>query len=612
MNVSILSHGAVGDGTTDCTDAFAEAIHDCALSGGGYVDVPAGRYLSGSIRLLSNVILRLADGSEIIGSEVWSDYSGPSRGCAWSKSLSGIVGELSMPECRALIYSDKAEHTGVIGKGIINGRRSNRHGYSKSKGRPFLIVFSESTDILLQDITLTDPGMFSVYNLNNVRVIIRDIRIISCDSLNGDGIDFDGSRDVEISNCYFETGDDSISIKTLTPGEPCEDIAVSGCTFRSVWAGIRIGPEGTADIRRIRISNCVFENCNDGIKIQSTENTLFEDMEFTDLVMNNVVRPVFITATSFPMSEHSESIRPCPGTIRNLKFKNIVAHMCAHEQKLLLSNNLIYAAPGAVIDNIEMTGIRLSSAGGNNAKSADILTMTELLDYYGYPETLENWNDYPSAIFMLVNSGNIVFRDCRFECRDPDERYAITADRIDGLLIQGSEIVNAKGLLKHVGCKRVKFPRESVVIKTSGNELHLWRKSIKISLDANRYLSSCAAFIDKAQTFTKHSEMTASQDAMKYYANLYTDDDISEVMVYSPSFYGELDLYVNDKPAGGYKLPPRYLFPARWACDITKHLKPGLNTIKLICTFSDKEEKFYPTGRRPGISQPPEIRISTD
>src|SRR5437899_2967932 len=43
----IRDFGAAGDGTTDCTGAFQQAIEACATAGGGRVLVPAGRFLTG-------------------------------------------------------------------------------------------------------------------------------------------------------------------------------------------------------------------------------------------------------------------------------------------------------------------------------------------------------------------------------------------------------------------------------------------------------------------------------------------------------------------------------------------------------------------------------------
>ena len=55
----ITDFGAVGDGKTLNTAAIQNAIDTCTSAGGGQVIVPAGRFLSGTICLKSNVELHL-------------------------------------------------------------------------------------------------------------------------------------------------------------------------------------------------------------------------------------------------------------------------------------------------------------------------------------------------------------------------------------------------------------------------------------------------------------------------------------------------------------------------------------------------------------------------
>ena len=64
-DVDLLRHGAKGDGATDCSGAFRAAIAACHDAGGGRVVVPAGRFLTGAIRLRSNVNLHLSEGATI-------------------------------------------------------------------------------------------------------------------------------------------------------------------------------------------------------------------------------------------------------------------------------------------------------------------------------------------------------------------------------------------------------------------------------------------------------------------------------------------------------------------------------------------------------------------
>src|SRR5262245_52422628 len=61
----VTRFGAKGDGVTDCTRAFAGAVHACTRAGGGHVIVPPGRYLTGPIHLKNNVDLHVAEGATI-------------------------------------------------------------------------------------------------------------------------------------------------------------------------------------------------------------------------------------------------------------------------------------------------------------------------------------------------------------------------------------------------------------------------------------------------------------------------------------------------------------------------------------------------------------------
>ena len=63
---NIRDYGAKGDGRTLDSPAINAAIDAAVRDGGGQVYVPAGTYLSGSIRLKSNIDLHLAAGSILL------------------------------------------------------------------------------------------------------------------------------------------------------------------------------------------------------------------------------------------------------------------------------------------------------------------------------------------------------------------------------------------------------------------------------------------------------------------------------------------------------------------------------------------------------------------
>jgi polygalacturonase len=56
QSYDVTNFGAVGDGKTLNTLAIQKAIDECNSKGGGSVYFPAGKFVSGTIQLKSNVI----------------------------------------------------------------------------------------------------------------------------------------------------------------------------------------------------------------------------------------------------------------------------------------------------------------------------------------------------------------------------------------------------------------------------------------------------------------------------------------------------------------------------------------------------------------------------
>jgi polygalacturonase len=109
--LNVRDFGATGDGATKDTAAIQQTIDRCSVFGGGEALVPAGNYLTGSIQLKSNVVLRFEQDAAIVGSSDYADY--PVTQVRWEgKWIQGHI---------ALIYAIDAEHMGIVGPGKIVG-----------------------------------------------------------------------------------------------------------------------------------------------------------------------------------------------------------------------------------------------------------------------------------------------------------------------------------------------------------------------------------------------------------------------------------------------------------------------------------------------------------
>ena len=103
----VTRHGAKGDGKTDCAQA-----------GGGRVVVPAGEFLTGAIRLRSNVDLHVSEGATLRLSQDPRHH------------LPAVFTRWEGVECMnysAFIYAYGEENVAVTGRGTLDGQADNQH-----------------------------------------------------------------------------------------------------------------------------------------------------------------------------------------------------------------------------------------------------------------------------------------------------------------------------------------------------------------------------------------------------------------------------------------------------------------------------------------------------
>src|ERR1044071_3241955 len=117
-DVDITAHGAKGDGTTDCSAAIRAAIDACHTAGGGRVVVPAGRFLTGAIRLRSHVNLHLLEGATLAFSTDPAKYL--------PLVLTRFEGTELM-NYSPFIYALDQQDITITGEGTLDGQADNEH-----------------------------------------------------------------------------------------------------------------------------------------------------------------------------------------------------------------------------------------------------------------------------------------------------------------------------------------------------------------------------------------------------------------------------------------------------------------------------------------------------
>jgi polygalacturonase len=417
----VRSFGAVGDGQTLSTTALQAAIDRCSSAGGGTVLVAGGRYLTGTLYLKSNVCLRVEAGAVILGSTKIADYTTDTDRTMYR-------GEPYMDRC--LIFARDATNLSIEGHGIIDGQgKAFPEKDDPQKNRPKLIRLLNCSPIRVRDITLQAPASWTTEIRYCSDIAVDGITIFSRANINGDGLDFDGCTRVRVSNSAFDTSDDSICLQTSLPEKPCRDVVVTNCHFCSRWAGLRIGLLSRGDFENVTVTNCTFRDHNDsGVKIQMNEGAEMKNMVFSNLVMKNVPRPVFLTFCQKNAWVDSRRELPPMKRVSNIQFSNIVvdsaditgpaAKTCGFQ---------ITGLPGYPIEGISFTDIRATFPGGGTAEDAKNVP-AELT-----PENLGNrWPEYsgfrvnvPSFGFYARHVKGLTLRNVSLGTKESDARPAV-------------------------------------------------------------------------------------------------------------------------------------------------------------------------------------------
>jgi len=291
---NVRDYGAVGDGAMLDTRALQAAINAAAQTGGGTVLVPAGKYVSGAIFLREHITLFLDAGAVLLGSENPADY--PLIRARWE----GVTQDTHA----SLIGGDGLHHIAVVGRGTIDGRGAVWWQRHRSKTldmpRPRLISFANSTNVLIEGVTLTNSPAWTINPVRCTNVTVDKVTIVNPpDSPNTDGINPDSCRNVHISNCHVDVGDDCVTIKSGVETEapelrtPCENLTITNCTMVHGHGGVVIGSEMSGGVRNVVIANCVFVGTDRGIRLKSRRGRggFVEDVRVTNVIMRDVLCP---------------------------------------------------------------------------------------------------------------------------------------------------------------------------------------------------------------------------------------------------------------------------------------------------------------------------------
>lgn len=472
--------GAVGDGRALDTAAIQRALDTAAAEGGGTVVLPAGVYLSFSLRLRSHVALVLEAGAVLRAATPapgFGAYDEPEPN-PWD-----MYQDFGHSHWRnSLLWGENLENIGITGPGRIDGagltrrgpgpRRAEKPGDTpttlkdaadaaravdpegRAKGQDeFAAMIGEGNkalalklcrNVVLRDFTILNGGHFALLATGVDNLLVDNVTV----DTERDGFDIDACRHVRIANCAVNTpNDDAIVLKSsfaLGFARPTENVVITGCQVSGFDPGtlldgtrgrtqefapdrdrvtgrIKFGTESNGGFRNITISNCVFERCR-GIALETVDGGALEDVTISNLTMREITTaPIFLRVGRRLRGPEGVTI----GGMRRIRLSDITVYDADPNYASILAG-----LPGHEIEDVSLSHIRIVAAGGGTVEQAT-------------RELPENELAYPEpSMFGITSAHGLYIRhvkglrveDVRFETLRPDARPAVVAQSAFGLV----------------------------------------------------------------------------------------------------------------------------------------------------------------------------------
>jgi polygalacturonase len=416
----ITNYGASQKGESAQNQKAINAAIDAANNaGGGRVVIPAGEWLTGPLTLKSNVNLVVSEGSILKFSTNYEDY------------LPVVLTRWEGIDCynlRPLIYAYGEHNVAITGKGIIDGQGSNdiwwfmkgrtQYGWregllSQEKGgraklldydqrqvpveervmtledalRPQLINIYKCKNVLIEGVELRNSPFWVIHPLMVENLIVRGVKIDS-HGPNSDGCDPESCKNVLIEDCFFDTGDDCIAIKSGRNFDgrrwnlPSENVFVRNCRMKNGHGGVVIGSEISGGFRNLWVENCVMDspdlerviriktsNCRGGvienIYVRNVEvgvceeavlkiNLKYESKEKCARDFPPVVRNVYVDNVNSNKSKYGVFIE---GLDESINVSNINVTNCSFNG--VDKGNSISGAEKVNLSNVRVNGVRV-------------------------------------------------------------------------------------------------------------------------------------------------------------------------------------------------------------------------------------------------------------
>ena len=357
-----------------------------------------------------------------------------------------------------VIFAQNADDVTLCGPGTIDGQgesywepRTNRppmapedawkegatghYEVKDNNRRPSpMVEFAQCRNVRISGVTLKNSSGWTLRPIACNTVVIDGVRIRNPNfGVNTDGIDITASRNVLVSNCDIQTGDDAICLKSENPyGDllPTKNITVTNCVIVTSCNAFKLGTATHGAFENIVFSNSVLYADNGspwmtrpsaGICIEAVDGGSVDGVVVSNIRMQNVRAPIFVRLGERKKKE---------GTfLRNVLIEGIDASgaICCSS---------ITGVPGLRPSDITVSNCRLRTVEQGQAAWVH-RDIPEVADKY--PEA-RMMGRLPSYGFFVRHADRVRLRDVQCVTDRPDARPAIVCDDVDDVILSGLDL----------------------------------------------------------------------------------------------------------------------------------------------------------------------------
>lgn len=490
----VTDFGAVADGSTLNTWAFAEAIRACAESGGGTVLVPPGTWLTGPIRLESNVNLRVERGALVQFSRRIEDFP----------LIAGLDGKSRTYMLTPPISAHRARNIAITGEGLFDGagevwryvkkeklterqwkelvgsggvvsedgtqwwpsreamegekylaglqaagKVPGRNDYARVREflRPDLVRLVQCDGILIDGPTFRNSPKFHLHLVQSENMVIRNVQILTeWHAQNGDGIDIASCRNVLLYNATVNVGDDGICLKPGTPassqkaGPACENIVIADCIVYRAHGGFVIGSESYGGARNVAVRNCQFIGTDVGIRMKSSrgrgglvERVLIEGIQMR-AIQNEAILFDMYYGQGDPERAYPAAAAAPASNGRTPEFRDFVIRnvTCTGARRAALLNGL----PELPLSGIVLDSVRIQARLGVRSMFAREISLSN-----------SSLSVEKGPVIALQETREVALRDLRYRAGG-EVFLSLEGSQTDGILITGVDRSGAKQMIE--------------------------------------------------------------------------------------------------------------------------------------------------------------------